>query len=87
MHDTTIRVSRELHDRLADRARQRGTTLSGAIEMALDESTEQLFWEAVRAEHASLPHDERERYARSDAALTDDLDDAADDTLSEHSQW
>lgn len=85
MTSTTIKVPRSLRDRLAERARQQGTTLAGAIEDALDASDEQRFWDAVRAEHEGLSRDERADYLRSGG--TDDLADADDDVISERGEW
>ncbi|MFT3797539.1 hypothetical protein [Microbacterium sp.] len=82
---TTIKVPRGLRDRLAERAASQGTTLAGAIESALDASDEQHFWDAVRAEHATLSADDRSVYLR--AGGTDDLSDGADDELSERGGW
>jgi predicted transcriptional regulator len=77
---TTIKVPRELRDRLAARADRQHTTLAGVIARALDDFDERAFWDQVRLEHAELTDDERRRPA-ADPTLTDDLDDAADDTL------
>jgi predicted transcriptional regulator len=49
MATTTIRVSRELHDRLAKRAAEQGTTLAGSIEHALDAEERAAFWAKVEA--------------------------------------
>lgn len=49
MATTTIRVSRELHDRLAKHAAIEGTTLAGAIERALDAEEQAAFWAEARA--------------------------------------
>ncbi len=73
---TTIKVSAALHDRLAARARERRTTLAGAVEQALDESDEQEFWADVRRQNAGTAHDEL-----AAVALRDDLADAVDDAL------
>lgn len=62
-----------------------GTTLAGAIEIALEESDERRFWAAVTAEHAALTAPEREEYAR--AGGTDDLSDADDKAISERNEW
>ncbi len=82
---TTIKVSRELRDRIALRASAQRTTLAGAIERALEDSDEQRFWADVRREHEALSDDERARYVRSGGR--DDLRDADDDELSEHDGW
>lgn len=85
MPSTTIKVPRELRDRLAVRAQAQQTTLAGAIERALDASDEQRFWDSVIAEHAALTRVERET-SRA-AGGTDDLADTSDDHLSERGEW
>lgn len=85
MTATTIKVPRELRDRIALRASAQKTTLAGAIERALDDSDEQRFWADVRREHEALSGAERARYARS--GTRDDLRDADDDKLSENDGW
>lgn len=49
MTSTTVRVPRELHDRLARRAASHGTSLAGAIERALDVEERAEFWARVEA--------------------------------------
>lgn len=49
---TTIRVPSDLRDRIAARARAKGTTLAVAITEALDASEDELFWSRVREDHA-----------------------------------
>ncbi|PSK98297.1 hypothetical protein CLV30_12083 [Haloactinopolyspora alba] len=49
MSTTTIRVPRELHDRLTRHATDEGTTLAGAIERALDAEEDAAFWDEARA--------------------------------------
>lgn len=49
---TTIKVPRELRDRIAARAKQEGTTLAAAIAHALDVSEDEAFWARVAADHA-----------------------------------
>lgn len=49
MTSTTIRVSRQLHDRLAKRAASRHTTLAEAIEHAIDAEERAEFWANVEA--------------------------------------
>ncbi|MFT4221162.1 MAG: hypothetical protein QM611_11705 [Microbacterium sp.] len=85
MPATTIKVSRELRDRLALRASAQRTTLAGAIERALDETDEQRFWADIHRENQALSEDERAVYERSGGS--DDLDDRADDELSERGEW
>lgn len=84
MTTTTIKVSRSLRDRIAERARVQGVTMAGAIEAALDASDEQRFWDAVRAEHAALTAEERAEYTR---AVADDLADATDALISKRGEW
>lgn len=85
MQGTTIRVSKELRDRLQERARSEGVTLAGAIERALDASDERHFWDAVRREHEALSAKDRRDYLRS--AGGDDLRGATDDQISERDEW
>ena len=49
MTSTTIRVPRQLHERLAKRAANRHTTLAEAIEHALDTEDAAEFWASVEA--------------------------------------
>lgn len=86
MTTTTIKVPVELRDRLAEVARRKNITMAAAIAQALDAAEEQRFWDAVRQAHASMAIAQRESYV-SDATLTDDLDDAADDQLSALGEW
>lgn len=83
---TTIKVPRELRDRLSALARSQHTTLAGAITRILDEVDEQAFWAAIRADHAALTAEQREDHS-FDATLADDLADPADDLLSETDGW
>lgn len=79
---TTIKVSRELRDRIAARARQEGTTLAAVIVHALDISEEETFWARVAADHAQASttgapdeYDEgalRDHLERADDALRRD---------------
>jgi predicted transcriptional regulator len=46
---TTIKVSRELHQRVAQAAERHGVTLAGAIAQAFDDAEEAEFWRGVRA--------------------------------------
>lgn len=79
---TTIKVPRDLRDRLAVRAGEQRTTLAGALASALDEADERAFWVRVRADNASLNPSLRVEYAAFDSALGDDLADPADGALS-----
>lgn len=85
MTTTTIKVSRMLRDRIAERARAQGVTMAGAIEAALDASDEQRFWDAVRAENAALTAQERAEYAST--GVSDDLADGADELISKRGEW
>ena len=49
MESTTIRLSRQLHERLARRAEAEHTTLAGAIEHALDAEETAEFWARAAA--------------------------------------
>lgn len=49
MTTTTIKVSKELRDRLAVLAQAENTTLAGAIERSLDAADDAQFWAAVAA--------------------------------------
>lgn len=75
---TTIKVPREVRDRLASHARREHVTLATALVRALDRSEELDFWESVRAHHLSQAgsHDQL-----ADAALRDHLEDDDDDRL------
>ena len=55
MTSTTIKVSADLHDKLADLARQRGTTLSGAIAYSLEAVEEAQFWHGLDAAMSAQP--------------------------------
>lgn len=72
---TTIKVPRDLRDRIAARAARDGTTLAAAIARALDVSEEEEFWAKVAADHARAAPDEYD-----DGTLRDHLD-PADDAL------
>lgn len=86
MTTTTIKVPVELRDRLAEVARRKNIPMAAAIAQALDTAEEQQFWDAVRRAHATMTSAQHESYV-SDATLTDDLDDAADDALSARGEW
>jgi hypothetical protein len=75
---TTIKVPREVRDRLASHARRDNVTLATALLHALDRSEELDFWESVRAHHLSRASGP-DRLA--DVALRDHLEDEADDRL------
>ena len=83
---TTIKVPRELRDRLARRAQREHVPLAQVIERALDENEDREFWDRVHREHARLSTSERQVYVAG-STLGDDLDDAGDDALSERGEW
>lgn len=73
---TSIRVSRELHERLVERAQAQHVSLSDVIQQALDAQEDSTFWSVVRATmgnrgaRASLTAE----VERSGSALKDGLD-------------
>jgi hypothetical protein len=69
---TTIKVSVGLRDRLAEIARNRDTTLAGAIEYLLDVADEAEFWNQVR--RTMLPGGGSAGAERYVGALADGLD-------------
>ena len=75
MTSTTIKVSRELRDRLAEIARDEGTTLAGAIEQALDSQADATFWSEIARTMGTAVASPG---AMVDAALADGLDPAED---------
>lgn len=75
MPSTTIKVSRELRDRLAEIARDEETTLAGAIERALDAQEDAAFWSEVARTMNAAAAPSRDVL---DAALTDGLDPTED---------
>lgn len=76
MTTTTIRVPRELHDRLARRAAQSGSSLSGAIERALEAEERAEFWDEVESTMGSA---EVRAVIRADsAALAGTMSDGLD---------
>jgi len=52
---TTIKVPRELRDRIAVRAREKGTTFAAVIANALDVSEVESFWARVAVDNARMP--------------------------------
>lgn len=70
MSSTTIKVPKELRDRLATLAGQQHTTLAGVVENALDAVEESAFWSGVAAAMGGRPFTE----ATGDASLTEGLD-------------
>lgn len=71
---TTIKVPRELRDRLAAIAKAEGTTMAGAIEKTLDAQADAAFWADVAHTmpiSGGTPTSEESAF---DRALTDGLD-------------
>ncbi len=83
---TTIKVPKELRDRLAAVARQDHLTLATVIARALDQAEERAFWSAVNSENSSLTDSERAQY-RSASAGRDNLEDQTDDELGRRGGW
>jgi predicted transcriptional regulator len=83
---TTIKVPRELRDRLAEHARREHISLATVIERAVTGAEEQAFWSAVREDHAELTDADRAAYVGSPSDH-DDLADDADASLSESDGW
>lgn len=83
---TTIKVPKDLRDRIADRARRDHVNLATVIKRALDEADERAFWLSVQNEHASLTDEVRAGYL-SNAGRIDDLTDPDDDELSVEDAW
>jgi predicted transcriptional regulator len=83
---TTIKVPKELRDRLAAQAKREHITLAAAIARALDEAEERQFWDAVREENGLLTDEERAQY-RHDSTLLDHLDDPEDEAISIRGEW
>jgi predicted transcriptional regulator len=75
MASTTIKVSRELRDRLAAIAEAHRTTLAGAIEKTLEAHADALFWAEV-ARTMSSPA--RDALAGEAAAVAGTLSDGLD---------
>jgi predicted DNA-binding protein len=74
MSATTIKVPRELRDRLAALAKAEATTMAGAIEKALEAQADAAFWADV-ARTMPTSHGSLEGQASAfDRTLTDGLD-------------
>lgn len=86
MQATTIKVPAELRDRLAEHARRDHVTLATVIAHALDAAEEREFWDAVRAQNATLSDAERAVYA-ANPSLAENLTDRADDEISARDAW
>lgn len=85
---TTIKVPRELRDRLAGRAARTRTTLASAIAEALDQVEEREFWAQARAANASVPAPVLEEHRVVDAGVAlDDLVDPDDEAVSRAGGW
>ena len=83
---TTIKVPRELRDRLAAQAEDRGVTMAAVISQALDELEEQTFWLAIHSAHSRLTKADREAYLR-EPLTKDGLVDEADMEISRNDAW
>jgi hypothetical protein len=83
---TTIKVPRELRDRLAAQAEDRGITMASVISQALDELEEQTFWLAVHSAHSSLTKADREAYLR-EPLTKEGLLDEGDVEISRNDAW
>jgi predicted transcriptional regulator len=83
---TTIKVPRELRDRLAAQAEDQGVTMASVIARALDELEEQTFWLAVHRAHAGLTTADREAYLHEPVAK-DGLLDERDMEISRNDAW
>lgn len=71
---TTIKVPRELRDRLAAIAKAEGTTMAGAIEKSLDAQADAVFWIDVARTMAVSGGTTTGEASALDLALTDGLD-------------
>lgn len=74
MRSTTIKVPVELRDRLAEIARDQGTTLAGAIARTLDVNADAQFWSEVSATMGNAAGHLRAAAEQDGATLTDGLD-------------
>lgn len=83
---TTIKVTRALRDRLAEKARRDHLTLGAVIEAALDEAESRSFWDAVAKEHAALTPQQRAAYV-PDSTVSDHLDGDGDTEISLRGDW
>jgi predicted DNA-binding protein len=83
---TTIKVPRELRDRLAAQAEDQGVTMASVISHALDELEEQDFWLAVHRAHAGLTKADREAYL-SEPVTKDGLLEEGDMEISRNDAW
>lgn len=83
---TTIKVPRELRDRIAEHARRERVPLAVVIARALDDADERAFWAAVGAENSRLTEEDRAAYL-PDLTLADALGDPDDDEVSVRADW
>ena len=83
---TTIKVPRELRDRLAAQAGDRGVTMASVISAALDGLEEQAFWLEVQRAHAGLTPADRQAYL-SEPVVKDGLLDDDDMEISRDDAW
>ena len=83
---TTIKVPRDLRDRIAARARADHVSFATAITHALDLADQRAFWSDVAVGNAALNSADRDAYV-ADHTLTDNLADADDDAVSAADAW
>ena len=85
---TTIKVPKDLRDRIAALAAREGTTLAGALTHALDRADEQLFWQQVHDANAHLTDEQRAVQRDTGiATLRENLADEDDDRISAAGDW
>ncbi|WP_315095103.1 hypothetical protein [uncultured Cellulomonas sp.] len=85
---TTIKVPKDLRDRIAALAAHEGTTLAGALTHALDRADEQAFWQQVHEAHAHLTSEQRSAHGDVGVAtLRENLADRSDDQISAAGDW
>ncbi|WP_456787017.1 hypothetical protein [Cellulomonas sp. P5_C5] len=85
---TTIKVPKDVRDRLAALAALEGTSLAGALVHALDRADEQTFWQQVHEANASMTDEQRS--VQRDvgiATLRENLADDADEQISAAGDW
>lgn len=85
---TTIKVPKDLRDRIAALAAHEGTTLAGALTHALDRADEQEFWQQVHQANSDLTDEQRAVQRDSGiATLHENLADESDDRISAGGDW
>ncbi|WP_421732676.1 hypothetical protein [Cellulomonas sp.] len=80
---TTIKVPKDLRDRLSRLAEQERTTLAGALTAALDQVEEQQFWQQVRRANAESAN----AVDAGVATMRENVADRADDAISAAGDW